>query len=301
MHLLNIHWNRQHHNLLMVYRPLFMRDMACGGPYFSKMLLNAILFSTAKFSPRADLRSDPGQPSTAGWMFRQRVKGLLGDAMDESTIPTIQALITVASSVFAIGDERSTSWLYSGTAFRMIVDLGLHIDCAELLECGKLSAEDLECRRRVFWGAFVFDKIHSMYQGRPVTLEERDMRVPVEFLDDYEELELWTPVEHLNEAGSIDYPMPQHPGAPTYSVSTFTALCQLSVIMNRIMNRVYSESAHLGHHVHIGDLDVHPIIGPLGHDLVAWLMALNKQLTFEPWRKLPEIASIPNPTILSLQ
>jgi hypothetical protein len=42
MHLLDLHWNRQHHSFLLTYRPAFMRDMACGGPYFSKILLNAI-------------------------------------------------------------------------------------------------------------------------------------------------------------------------------------------------------------------------------------------------------------------
>jgi hypothetical protein len=32
MHLLDLHWNRQHHAFLITYRPLFMRDWACNGP-----------------------------------------------------------------------------------------------------------------------------------------------------------------------------------------------------------------------------------------------------------------------------
>jgi hypothetical protein len=31
-------------------------------------------------------------------------------------------------SLFALGDERSAAWLYAGTAFRMIIDLGMHVD-----------------------------------------------------------------------------------------------------------------------------------------------------------------------------
>lgn len=301
LHLLNIHWNRQHHNLLMVYRPLFMRDMASGGPYFSKMLLNSILFAASKFSPRADVRSNPAEPSTAGWQYRQRVKTLLGDALDESTIPTIQALITVASSVFAIGDDRSTSWLYSGIAFRMIVDLGLQVDCTDLVERGSLTVEDLECRRRVFWGAFVFDKIHSMYQGRPITLHGHDTRVPIEFLDEYEELETWSPLENLNTAGSSDYPLPDHPGCPMYSVTTFSALCRLSIIMDRIMDQMYSVHAQRRVPSHDGDLERHPVAGPISEDLKTWALSLSPLLKFEPWQTEPSLPEIPNPTILSLQ
>lgn len=37
--LLHIHWQRQHHALLITYRPAFMRDMAVpgGGKYYSKL------------------------------------------------------------------------------------------------------------------------------------------------------------------------------------------------------------------------------------------------------------------------
>ncbi len=55
LHLLSLHWNRQHHSFLLTYRPVFMRDMACGGKYFSKLLLNAIYYGASKFSPRREL------------------------------------------------------------------------------------------------------------------------------------------------------------------------------------------------------------------------------------------------------
>ena len=132
MHLLSLHWNRQHHSFLTTYRPAFMRDMACGGPYFSKLLLNAIY----------------------GWQFRQRVRELLGGALDKSEITTIQALLVMTNSLFALGDERSAAWLYAGLAFRMIVDLGIHVDTPAFAGSRRLSDEDREIRRRVFWAAF---------------------------------------------------------------------------------------------------------------------------------------------------
>ncbi len=151
MHLLSLHWNRQHHSFLITYRPAFMRDMACNGPYFSKLLLNAIYFGAAKFSPRLEVRKDPNDVRTAGWKYRERVRELLGGALDRSDITTIQALLVMTNSLFALGDERSAAWLYSGLAFRMLIDMGMHVD---LTSTRRFSDEDLEIRRRVFWAAF---------------------------------------------------------------------------------------------------------------------------------------------------
>lgn len=169
MHLLDLHWNRQHHSFLLTYRPAFMRDMACGGPYFSKILLNAIYFGASKFSPRLEVRKDRDQVRTAGWKYRQRVKELLGGALDSSEITTIQALLMMAQSLFALGDERSAAWLYAGIAFRMLIDLGIHADSSALQSTRCLSDEDLEIRRRVFWGAFG-TLPHSSYQCPILTI-----------------------------------------------------------------------------------------------------------------------------------
>lgn len=233
MHLLSLHWNRQHHSFLITYRPAFMRDMATGGPYFSKLLLNAIYFGASKFSNRPEVRRDPDDVRTAGWTFRQRVKELLGSALDRSEITTIQALLVMTSSLFALGDERSAAWLYAGTAFRMIIDLGMHVDATILSNMRRLSDEDIEIRRRVFWGAFVVDKIQSLYQGRPASLQDFDTKVSLTFLDHYEELEHWQPFAYTD--------VQSYPGSPAYSVSTFTELCKLSLILNGILNKVYSE------------------------------------------------------------
>jgi hypothetical protein len=154
MHLLRLHWNRQHHAFMITYRPAFMRDMACAGPFFSKLLLNAIYFGASKFSSRPEVRRDPNDVRTAGWLFRKRVRELLGGTLDRSSITTMQALLVMASSFFALGDEASAAWLYAGTAFRMIIDLGMHVDASVLPNIRRLSDEDLEIRRRVFWGAF---------------------------------------------------------------------------------------------------------------------------------------------------
>ncbi|KAL5401387.1 hypothetical protein PMIN06_011920 [Paraphaeosphaeria minitans] len=286
LHLLSLHWNRQHHSFLITYRPAFMRDMACHGPYFSKLLLNAIYFSAAKFSPRHELRRERDNVRTAGWRFRERVRELLGGALDKSDITTIQALLVMTNSLFALGDERSAAWLYAGLAFRMIVDLGMHVESPKLTSHRKFSDEDSEIRRRVFWAAFVVDKIQSLYQGRPVTIKESDTLVPIKFLDTFEEFEPWTPLAYSTQQ-SVDYP-----GSPSYTVSTFRYFCELSVILSDILSTIYTERSFQNTP---GELSVK--LEVINATLAKWHEALPSHLSATSQKA----AITPPPHVLNLQ
>ncbi|ORY04536.1 nitrate assimilation regulatory protein nirA [Clohesyomyces aquaticus] len=274
MHLLSLHWNRQHHSFLITYRPAFIHDMACGGPYFSKLLLNAIYFGAAKFSPRQELRRDPSDVRTAGWQFRQRVRELLGGALDRSKMTTIQALLVMTNSLFALGDERSAAWLYAGLASRMIVDLGLHVDVPDIASA----------RKRVFWGAFVVDKIQSLYQGPPASIKESDTLVPLQFLDTFEELEPWTPFAYSTERTATR-------GLPSYSVSTFRSLCQLSSILSDILSCIYTERSF-----NQSPAELSTMLENLHSKLIAWHRVLPDHLDFD----LKQPVDIPPPHVLSL-
>ncbi|KAF7590606.1 hypothetical protein BBP40_002643 [Aspergillus hancockii] len=100
----------------------------------------------------------------------------------------------------------------------------------------RFSDENLEIRL-IFWGAFVVDQIQSLYQGRPPSLQGADTNVPLTFLDRYEELEHWTPFAYSGKLNS------RYPGSPAYSMSTFADLCKLSMVLNGILNKVYSEKS----------------------------------------------------------
>ena len=97
--------------------------MATGGPYFSHLLLNAMYYSVSKFSNRVEVYDDPSNQKTAGNRFLRRAKELLGSALDQSTIPTVQAMLLLSSSMFALG-HQSAAWSYHGIAVQMIYDLG---------------------------------------------------------------------------------------------------------------------------------------------------------------------------------
>ena len=153
MRLLSCFWNRQHYSGTVVYRPVFMRDMACRGPYFSKMLLNAIYFGVSKFlSPSEHARYENG--TCFRRRFEENLTGSGSQALWKSEITTIQALLVLADSLFTWCDERSLAWHYMGIAISMIIDLGIHVDESGSRPVKYRSAEDLEVRRRLFWTAF---------------------------------------------------------------------------------------------------------------------------------------------------
>lgn len=151
-HLLSVYWNRQPSSFPIVYRTAFMRDMACAGPYFSKLLLNAIYFYACKYTSRAEVRQDPNNKLTAGWVYRQRAIELLHKCFDKSTITTIQALLLISTALFSWCDEKSKSWLYAGMAFNMLIDMGIHVDASTLKR--RFTEEESEIRHRLFWAAY---------------------------------------------------------------------------------------------------------------------------------------------------
>lgn len=135
--------------------------MAIGGPCYSPFLLIVMLSHAARFD----------SPKTSETLI-SKARLLLGTEIHRpSSVPTAQALLQLSARDLAYG-STSQAWLYSGMAFRMVSDLGLHHSTVNVSSLGHLSAEDLEIRRRLFWSCYFWDKAISLYFGRtPVLLE----------------------------------------------------------------------------------------------------------------------------------
>ncbi|OGE58415.1 hypothetical protein PENARI_c001G02737 [Penicillium arizonense] len=289
-HLLDLHWSRQHHTFLLTYRPAFMRELVNGGSYCSDLLLYAVFACSSKFSERLEVRDDPTDPETAGQRFFTRCDELLlrEGLLIQSQIPTVIALIMLGSTFIARG-MTSKGWLYTGYALRMVYDLGLHVD---LQQVNNHNAEEVEIRRRVFWGAFICEKLQSLYLGRPPTISLGDAHVSQDFMDTFEELEPWQPYDDpMTPAASRKVTSSAAPSA--YSVTVFQQLCLLSEIMSRIVNKIYFVGATARKTLNE--------IGPLDDLLTAWYRDLPAHLAYEPWTKDvmdPPVVVAPNRIIL---
>lgn len=129
------------------------------------------------------------------------------------------------------------------------------------------------------------DKIQSLYQGRPVSIKESDTLVPIKFLDTYEELEPWLPFAYSTQSDSYS-------GSPAYSVSAFTALCRLSIVMSDILSSIYTERSF-----DQSSEDLLKVQEQLHAKLITWRNALPAHLVYDPTKR---DASIPPPQVLSL-
>ena len=115
-------------------------------------------------------------------------------------------------------------------------------------------------------------------------LQWDDCRVPLSLLDQYEERELWQP---LDGSGFRHYPQ-----TPAYSVSTFTSLCELCIIMNEILNNIYTKR---NQQHGLESLAGH--IKPLEAKLTQWFDALEGHLKFDASNP---VQAVPPPSVLSL-
>lgn len=296
--LLSLFWVRSNSLFMLVYRPTFMRDWASGGPYFSKLLLNAIYFNASRYV------TDPKHGAVGmklGERFQKRFKELLGTSYDKSRITTMQGLLLVAVSLSAVGKDRSLAWLYSGLGFRMMFDLGLHTSSPESMKERRLSQEDLESNRRLFWSAYskslpsaiglhflifclVIDKLQSFYQGRPANVQEADTMVPLIFHDQYEEFEQWYPLPSA--------PMHRGPYAPMYCVSNFFKLCKLAIIMNKILNKIYRERNEIQ-----GPEAITRSLNQLNEELEEWRRTLPPHLKLAPASIGRDQSALPSPHV----
>lgn len=55
-------------------------------------------------------------------------------------------------------------------AFRMMADIGLHLDAQRLSKYESLSPMEIEARKRLGISAYLWDKLLSLTLGRPPTL-----------------------------------------------------------------------------------------------------------------------------------
>lgn len=115
-------------------------------------------------------------------------------------------------------------------------------------------------------------------------MKEPDTLVPIKFLDTFEEFENWKPFAYSTDATN-------YPGSPAYSVSTFTCLCRLSVVMSDILSCIYTERAF-----DKSAAELSTMLEMLSSKLAAWKNALPKHLVFDPSNGL-----VPPPHVLSLQ
>ncbi|KAJ4127038.1 hypothetical protein NW768_008659 [Fusarium equiseti] len=111
-HLLSNFWDRQIYSSL-VYRAAFIRDMENDGPYFSGLLLYAILFAGSHFTVEEASTDTIAEMNAAGRRYRAEFEQTLfssgSESLFKSEVTKIQALLVVSETLFSWCNERNLS------------------------------------------------------------------------------------------------------------------------------------------------------------------------------------------------
>ncbi|CAB91175.1 DNA-binding transcription factor, amino acid sensing, Cha4 [Schizosaccharomyces pombe] len=169
--LLSLFFLKQYHNFMFVFRDYFIRDFELGGgPYYSQWLLFAICSIGAMISPDDDLKN------LSNTLANIAEKWVLDEGLNSPDITTLQTLLVLGIREIGRG-LTFKGWLFSGMAFRLVYDMGLHLD-PDHWDHSEESRIDREVRRRCFWGCFTLDKLISLCYGRPpgLYLKQTDVR-----------------------------------------------------------------------------------------------------------------------------
>ncbi|KAF7550710.1 hypothetical protein G7046_g7932 [Stylonectria norvegica] len=281
LHLLDIHWNHQHCAYLLTYRPAILHSLITRGPHANKLLLNALYYSSSLNSDRNNLREPGPDGKSMSDKFLARFQELLLPELQRSSVSNAVAFLQMGSSLFANGSQTA-GWLYSGIGYRMIVDLGLHLDPGKIQSPGVDNREhgdtqysvDIELQRRLFWGAYVNDKFQSLFFGRPPALPLTGAEPPPAYADTYEELELWAPyIDHQNPSSLLSRFSPK----PGYVVSCFRWLLRLAEISSDITEYLYMPAI-----CNMENSTILQRFSRIKHDLDQWSQELPAHLRFEP-------------------
>lgn len=170
------------------------------GPYYSHTLMNALLSHSIRWG-----RADPATHELLkaydnGQLFARHSRDMVLDEVRRGacTIPTIQTLLLLSAQECSLGNSTQ-AWVYSGMAFRLVDHLGVSFDVQRYGGSVTLSDEDLEIRRRLFWSCYFWDKVISLYLGRPPSLQQTPVSPP-QWIREYCLTIIFASLTHLTQS-----------------------------------------------------------------------------------------------------
>ncbi|KAJ6618004.1 fungal-specific transcription factor domain-containing protein [Mycena sp. CBHHK59/15] len=175
----------------------------------SAFLLNCICAISARFHPGAS-----NSPAKACTPFITKAQELIIALLHLPTTDSVTGLLLLAWANYGQNSE-SGLWQYSGMAIRMALDLGLH-EISEIYE----SEAHVVRTRLLFWSLFVTDRILAFSTGRPPSLSEEIIEIPLPSDEDF----------IPDPARTNDPAAAQEPPQPT----PFVHLVRLMVLCGRI-------------------------------------------------------------------
>lgn len=138
------------------------RNSPTRSQYYSEFLENSILACATRMSTSPGIR-------TLGPRYADQASSQITQELQKPNVATLQGFLLLSDFEATRGRDR-LGYIYSGIGCRMVFDLGLQESCSELINRGKMSPSEGLSRHILFLGAFVYDKLWSLYLGRPSSI-----------------------------------------------------------------------------------------------------------------------------------
>ncbi|KAF2105284.1 fungal-specific transcription factor domain-containing protein [Lophiotrema nucula] len=284
-HLLKLYFCWEDPSIHVVKEDIFYRERArCkaglgSSKLYSEVLVNAMCAVGASLTSRHCVEL----PEPLEEFFASRAKALLDVEMDSPTLSTVQSLV-ILSGVESLLTRDARGSLNSGMAMRLATDLGLHLDTQSYVVAGLLDSEEAIIRRVVFWGTFIHERMWSLYMGRPVSLDEKNITVPA-YIPRLEEAKFWRP--YVDDFEELDFPPLPDPIEELHEHNS--TLCAK---MTRVQETLYSDSVTslLSHQ------ELHDFTSDMRSELRQWLSDLPEKLHVD----LKSVSAFYTPHVLQL-
>ncbi|CAI2164748.1 1457_t:CDS:2 [Funneliformis geosporum] len=268
--LLERYFNHFHPYFPIINRGQFFKMMSCPNVEDrpSPLLLNAIYAIGAMFPPTLqDFHSS---------IFYDRSKNLLDNFIDVPRLSTVQALILLCM----VDQGKPSSYrpqTYSSVAIRMALSMGLNRRNGAVYQ-----GKGRHTKKLVWWGCFILDRLNSLANGDPLTINDKmcDIEFPSpDEVDDLDDDNLAQPQCHSSQQDSL-----RQSTSPTYSSSyaqqtnIFVSFARLARIIGQIIEHLQSTScigipASWTHHAMVNSFEV---------SLLNWLRELPPFLQYAP-------------------
>ncbi|KAH7068282.1 fungal-specific transcription factor domain-containing protein [Paraphoma chrysanthemicola] len=284
-HLIKLYFCWEDPSIHLVQEDVFYRERRkCkSGDYMSKLYSEVLVNSMCAVGASLTSRHCVELPEPLVDFFASRARALLDVELNSPTLSTVQSL-GILSGVESIRTLDARGWLYSGMAVRLATDLGLHLDNQAYVDAGILDPEEATLRRVVFWGAFIHERMWSLYLGRPVSLNENAITTPP-YVATITEQKFWRP--YIDEYEDFDFPALIDPIEELHRNNA--TLCAK---MARIRDTLYSDAVVSV----LGAQQLHDFASSMRAELMDWHKSLPESLEVD----LASVSSFYVPHVLQL-
>ncbi|KZL70569.1 fungal specific transcription factor, partial [Colletotrichum incanum] len=164
--------SRRYH---VVRRSLVMENLeqSIHNPSWGDLMLRSKLWALFAIGELYSTRSIPSEKDFPGMAYFAKASRILGVLDERPGTDSIEIILLLSFYSLAL-NRRYSAFVMSGTAMRMAIVMGLHLNIPE----SQLRDPDLrEHRKRLFWTTYIFDRIWASKLGHPTAIQDSDIGI----------------------------------------------------------------------------------------------------------------------------